>query len=121
MIGIALHLGDVIRFLILLLTSLSLALTPAAAASAPAGMGATQAACSMAEAEMDMGTGGDHDNVGCCTPQCMAPAPAAVLGPNDLGAEISPQAGSRLLFPRETMLLSLSPAATDPPPRLHLT
>lgn len=76
----------------------------------------------MAEVEMgmDMGTGSDHDKMDCCTPQCMAPAPAAVLGSDDLGPDISPHAGSRLLFPREAMLASVSPAATDPPPRLNL-
>ena len=122
-VAITLHAKGVIRFFILLLASLSLVLSPAAAASAPAGNEATQAQCSMAEAEMDMdmGTGGDHDKMDCCTPQCTAPAVAAVLGPNDLGPDIYAEGGSRLLFPRGAMLPSVSPAATDPPPRLPLT
>lgn len=116
-----------IRFFILLLASLSLVLGPAAAASAPVGSAAAQTECSMAEAEMDMdmgtgmGTGGDHDRMDCCTPQCTAPAAAAVLGPNDLGPDFYAEAASRLLILRDAMLPSVSPAATDPPPRLHLT
>lgn len=111
-----------IRLFILLLASLSLVLSPAAAASAPAGKEATQAECSMAEAEMEgMGTGGGHDKMDCCAPQCTAPAAAAVLGSNDLGPDVYAGAVSRLLFARDAMLPSVSPAATDPPPRLHLT
>ena len=111
------HWNRVIRFLVILLTSLSLLLSPATAA---VGSGAAQAECSMSAAEMDMGTGADHDKMDCCTPQCTAPAAAAVLASSDRGPDISPEGDSRLQFPRDAMLPSVSPAATDPPPRLHL-
>ena len=118
MIGITRHWNRVVRFLVILLTSLSLLLSPAMAAAVIVGSGAAQVECSMSEAEMDMSTGADHDKMDCCTPQCTAPAAAAVLASNDPGSDISPEAGSPLLSPPDAMLPSVNPAATEPPPRL---
>lgn len=114
-------LNGVIRFLVILLTSLSLAFSPAAAAVAPGASGAAQAECSMSQLEMDMGMGADHDKMPCCTPQCTVPASAAVLGGSDPAPANVAEGGTPLRFPRDAMLPSVSPAATDPPPRLHLT
>ena len=119
-------LNGVIRFFVILLSSLSLVLSPAAAAfapdaSGPDASGVAQTECSMSEAEMDMGMGAGHDKMACCTPQCTAPAAAAVLTSGDSGPDIATEDGTPLRFPRDAMLASVSPAATDPPPRLHLT
>lgn len=119
MIGIIRHGSGVIRFFVLLLTSLSLMLSPAAAAVTPDMGGAVE--CSMSAAEMDMGTGADHDKMDCCTPQCTAPAAAAVLASGDRSPEIFPEAASLLPLARDSMLPSVNPAATDPPPRLRLS
>jgi hypothetical protein len=110
--------SGVIRFFILLLTSFSLLLSPAAAAAAAMESGPTQMECSMPGG--DLGMAADHEKMGCCKPACTAPAAAAVLPFSDLGAAALAQGAPLLLFPRDPMLPSLSPAAIDPPPRLHL-
>lgn len=111
-------LKGVIRFFAILLASLSLLLSPAAAAAAPLGSGDARTECSMPGP--DTGMADDHEKMGCCTPACTAPAAAAVLASSDPGPNAFAGAGPPLVFPGDTMLPSVSPAATDPPPRLHL-
>lgn len=113
-------LNGVIRFFMILLTSLSLVLSPAAAAFAQPGSGTAQTECSMTEAQMDMSTGAGHAKMACCTPQCTAPAAAAVLTSGVSHPDIAGEDGTPLRFPRDATLPSVSPAATDPPPRPHL-
>ncbi len=111
------HLRRVIRLFLMLLASFSLLVSPAAGA-ASAALAATPSECSMSGAELAIATG--HEHMPCCTPECTAPAAAAVLAPSDLGTSASAEPEPRLLLPRYFMLPSVNPAATDPPPRLHL-
>ena len=107
----------VIRFVVLLLASLSLLLSPAAAAAAAMEDGAAQKECSMSVA--DSGMAADHEKMGCCKPTCTAPAAAAVLPLSDLDPGPLADAVPLLLFPRDSILPSVSPGALDPPPRPH--
>lgn len=95
-----------------ILIGLSLALTPGAASAAPS------MDCSMPGAESGMAP--DHDKMPCCTPECVAPAAAAVIPDQDVERNSSSRAGAPGLLPAANALSSVNPAAADPPPRLNI-
>ena len=97
------------RFILAILIALSLIGSPAAAPAAPS------VSCTMAGA--DEGTAADHEKMDCCTPDCAAPAPAAVLPGADLDRD--PLAPIALLDgqPEPGSLPSIILSTDDPPPR----
>ena len=98
-----------LRLLFALLLSLSLVSAPAAAQTQ------SVADCGMSASEMDMSD--DHEEMPCCTPDCMASSAAAVF---DESAAVTDELGhsGALINPlRDFALHSISPSAADPPPR----
>lgn len=96
-------------FLLSLLITLSLGLAPGKASAA------TSPECSMPDPES--GTAADHEEMGCCTPDCAAPGVAAVV-PRQV-AELhlmlsESQARPRVRYGAPPLF---DPADIDPPPR----
>ena len=97
------------KFILAILIALSLIGSPGAARAAPS------VSCTMAGA--DEGTAADHEKMGCCTPDCATPAPAAVLPAADLdGDPVQPVALLDAL-PEPGSLPSIILSMDDPPPR----
>lgn len=97
------------KFILAILIALSLIGSPGAARAEPS------ASCTMAGA--DEGMAADHEKMGCCTPECATPAPAAVLPNADVdGDPVEPVA---LLDgqPEPGGLPSIILSTDDPPPR----
>ena len=63
---------------------------------------------------------GDHQKMGCCTPDCAVAAPSAVLPVAEVGVLDLPEAPAPALAPAAA-LHSINPAATDPPPRTFIS
>ena len=63
---------------------------------------------------------GDHQKMGCCTPDCAVAAPSAVLPVADIGVPDLPESPVPALAPASA-LHSVSPAAADPPPRTTIS
>jgi|GEM_PF-4498585 len=97
------------KFILAILIALSLIGSPGAARAAPS------ASCSMAGA--DEGTAADHEKMGCCTPDCATPAPAAVLPANGLHADPVEPVALLDSKPEPSRLPSIIVWTDDPPPR----
>lgn len=97
------------RFLLSLIIALSFVLAPGAASAAPS------VACSMPGAET--GTAWDHEEMGCCTPDCAAAAAAAVLPQADAEPQMPVAERHAGLRVASNAPPSFNPAAIDPPPR----
>lgn len=97
------------RFILAILIALSLigSSGPAFAAPAPD--------CSMAGAAM--GGPADHDDMGCCTPDCAISCPAALIPPDSLPEPSVLLTSARAWMPKTSALHSVSPTAIDPPPK----
>ena len=97
------------KFILAILIALSLIGSPGAARAAPS------VSCTMAGA--DEGTSADHEKMGCCTPDCATPAPAAVLPAGGLHRDlVKPVA--LVDGPQEPgSLPSIILSTDDPPPR----
>lgn len=101
-----------IRFLLTVLIGLAMAASPGPALAVPS------MACAMGEAEAGMVVG--HEEMRCCTPDCTASAPAAVLPSGNADEGSAPQVGAPALVRGDLVLPSITPGATDPPPRKRL-
>ena len=97
------------KLVMAILIVLSLIGSPGAAEAAPS------VSCTMAGA--DVGTAADHEKMGCCTPDCATPAPAAVLPQDSLGVDQIGPVTILNLKPDQRHLSSINLGADDPPPR----
>ena len=97
------------KFILALLIALSLIGSPGAARAAPS------EGCTMVGASE--GLAADHEEMGCCTPECATPVPAAVLPDGRLeGDPIRPSAFLNA-SPVFGSLPSITLTSDDPPPR----
>lgn len=97
------------KLIVAILIALSLIGSPGAARAAPS------VSCTMAGA--DEGMAADHEKMGCCTPDCATPAPAALLPSGDINSDpVEPVA---LLSGQSEpgSLPSIILSTDDPPPR----
>ena len=97
------------KFILAILIALSLIGSPGAARAAPS------LSCTMAGA--DEGTAADHEKMGCCTPDCATPAPAAVLPVGDLNSDPVEPVALLDAQPEPGTLPSIILSTDDPPPR----
>lgn len=100
------------RFILALSIALSLIGSPGPAFAAPS------PTCSMPGAAV--GSPVDHDEMGCCTPDCAVSCPAAVVPADALPEPTVVLTGDATWVPMATGLHSINPAAVDPPPRPSL-
>ena len=103
------HFIAMLRLLFTLLLSLSLVSAPAAAQTQ------SVADCGMSAPEMDMSD--EHEQMPCCTPDCMASSAAAVFDESAAATNELGHSGALIIPLRDFALHSISPSAADPPPR----
>lgn len=86
--------------------------------SATIAVAATTPECTMAvSADMD----GDHENMGCCTPECATACPAMAIPFDETAMPASPTDPSIVEKGIVSALGSIAPESLDPPPKIHLT
>ena len=87
-------------------------------ASATTAVAATAPECTMAAmADME----GDHDDMGCCTPECATACPAVAISFDGTAMPASLTAPSIAEKGVVSALGSIAPESLDPPPKIHLT
>lgn len=99
----------VMKLIVAILIALSMIGSPGAARAAPS------VSCTMAGA--DEGMTPDHEKVGCCTPDCATPAPAAVLPGADVDEDAVDPFALLNARPEPGSLPSIILSTDDPPPR----
>ena len=97
------------KFILAILIALSLIGSPGAARAEPS------VSCTMAGA--DNGMAADHEKMGCCTPECATPAPAAVLPNADVDGDAVEPVALVDGQPEPGGLPSIILSTDDPPPR----